>query len=163
MGDQRHQDLEQRSSACHPRVAVRTYRSECCSPPRHLGHHRPDRHPRRPDPPAVRVVGLPHQRSALPGRAGASHQSGRRGQPRLDLHHRSPRSGTRCPDQCGRPASRCRRVARAGARPRRDGTGARRHPSAAAPIGAGRSRRSRRHLDGLRGRLDPGQRRHSHR
>ena len=37
----------------------------------------PDRQPRRRDPPAVRVVGLPHQRDVLPRRARAGHQPDR--------------------------------------------------------------------------------------
>ena len=56
-----HQDLEQRGSARHPRVALRAHRPEWRSPSGDFGHHRPDRQPRRGDPPAVRVVGLPHQ------------------------------------------------------------------------------------------------------
>ncbi len=68
----------------------------------------PDRQPGRRNPPAVRMVGLSHQRGALPRRAGAGHQPGRRGQPRLDLHHRCARSRTRGADQRRRPAPRGR-------------------------------------------------------
>ena len=59
-------------AARHPRMALRANRSDWRAPSRHLGHHRPDRQPGRRNPPAVRVVGLPHQRGAFPRRAGAA-------------------------------------------------------------------------------------------
>ena len=45
MGDQRHQDLEQRGAARHPRMALCAHRSQCGPPSRDFGDHRADRQP----------------------------------------------------------------------------------------------------------------------
>ena len=66
------------------------------------------------DPPAVRLVRVPHQRDLLQRRARAGHQPDRRGQRGLDVHHRRAGPRARRADQRGRPASRARRPDRAG-------------------------------------------------
>ena len=71
------QDLEQRGPAVHPRMVVRAHRPGRAETSRNLGDRGPHRQPGHRDPPAVRLVGLSHQRDVLPRRARAGHQPGR--------------------------------------------------------------------------------------
>ena len=106
------------------------------------------RQSRHRDPPAVRMVGIPHQRDVLQRRARAGDQPDRRGQRGLDLHHRRAGPRARRVDQRRRPAPRARRPAV------RDGGRDGRYPRVPPPPRAGRGRRRSRQADGLRGRVD---------
>ena len=114
VGDQRVEDLEQRGPAVDPRMAVCANRSRCAAAPRDIGDRGAGRQPRHRDPPADRLVGIPHQRDVLQRRARAGHQSDRRGQRRVDLHHRRAGPRARRVDQRRRSAARARRPDRDG-------------------------------------------------